>query len=199
MLVRGSSTDAALAGREAVLIAEQNPEQNPEQNAEQRDGAGNNALELSCSRYSVADRLAFRDLDTMGWDAVTYDVDRYVFDLHPVLHASRLQVAWGHAHGMRPLSEPTGYHTGESLPTATALSEGWCQAFEVQEILPWDDRQVRRWLRAFGAGAVEVKCRLAKLDANAFQRRYQADSGQPVSLLVTKLDGKTRAIAATRP
>ncbi len=184
LLVRGSLSDPVPAGREAGLIAEQ------------PDSSCNNALELSCRRYSLADRF---NLETTGWDAVTYDVGRYVFDLHPVLHASRLQVAWGHSQGMQPLSEPTGYHTSGSLPHATAWSEGWCQAFEVREILPWDDRQVRRWLRSFGAGAVEVKCRLAKLDANAFQRRYQSDSGQPVTLLVTKLDGKTRAIAATRP
>lgn len=117
----------------------------------------------------------------------------FVFDLHNTLHAASLQTAWAARHSLACLSDQHGYFTGDS-----PLNSPWLQAFEVLEILPWDDRRVRKWLRANQAGVVEVKCRSIKIDANAYQKQYSQESGQPVTLLVTRLGDRVRAIAARR-
>jgi len=129
-------------------------------------------------------------------------MERYVFDLHPVLHASGLQAAWAGEHGLVDLGDPHGFFTGNALPDLR-----WAQAFEVLAVLPWDDRQLRKWLRHHQCGTVEVKTRglpsnsrqpTKPIDANACQRRYSSAEGEPVSLLVTRWEGRVRGIATRR-
>jgi hypothetical protein len=142
----------------------------------------------------------------------------YIADLHAVLHAAELQLAWASAHGLRPLGGIHGYFTGDSLQTSSpgGLPQGagentaqpsharhheqpaWADYFLVKELLPWDDRQVRKWLRGQDGGIVEVKNRLVRLDANAFQRRYSGKGSRPFTLLVTQLGSRVRAIVAER-
>ena len=117
----------------------------------------------------------------------------YVYDLHPVLHAAKLQAAWGEAHGLRPLGGEHGYYCGPS-----PISSPWAQCFEIKAVLAWDDRKVRRWLRGANAGTVEVKNRLVRLDANAIQRRYSGPGTARLTLLVTQIGDRVRAIAARR-
>ncbi|QDV24252.1 class I SAM-dependent methyltransferase [Aureliella helgolandensis] len=118
---------------------------------------------------------------------------RFVFDMHAVLYGADLHAAWGEAHGLQALESEAGYFTADR-----PLSSPWIQCFEVLEVLPWDDRRVRRWLRSQRAGLVEVKNRLHRLDANAYQRKYSQAEGSPVTLLVTRLGGRVRTIAARR-
>ncbi len=117
----------------------------------------------------------------------------FVYDLHSTLHAAELQAAWATTQSLRCLADDHGYFTGDEL-----IQTPWAQAFEVKEVMAWDDRQVRKWLRAFGAGQVEVKCRSVKINANEFQKRYSRDGQKKVTLLVTRLNGRVRAIAAQR-
>ncbi len=123
---------------------------------------------------------------------------RYVFDLHSVLHAAELQTAWAGQHNLRCLGSPHGFFTGDA-----PLNSPWTQMFEVLEVLSWDDRQIRKWLRKRQVGVVEVKTRglldhSINIDANACQRRYSAAQGEPVTLLVTRLAGRVRGIVARR-
>ncbi len=122
----------------------------------------------------------------------------FVFDLHPTLHAAELQIGWGLEHGLAPIGSPHGYYTGDSW-----LRSPWLQTFEVLEVLAWDDRKIRKWLRSAGAGQVEVKARglyplRMQLDANACQRRYATAVGKPVTLLVTRIGERLCGIAARR-
>ncbi len=125
--------------------------------------------------------------------ACTLQPDKYVYDLHAVLHAAGLQNSWGAAHGLRPLGDEHGYFTGD-----VRLDSPWAQRFETRAVLPWDDRQVRRWLRSEGAGIVEVKNRLFRLEANTYQRKYSGTGEVPFTLLVTRLGDRIRVIMAQR-
>ncbi len=123
---------------------------------------------------------------------------RFVFDLHNVLHASDLQTSWAELNNLRCLGSAHGYFTADS-----PLASPWARAFEVLEVLPWDDRQLRKWLRKRGAGKVEVKTRgmldrTIHIDANACQKRYSAVEGEPMTLLVTRLANRVRCIVARR-
>lgn len=122
----------------------------------------------------------------------------FAFDLHPTLHAADLQIGWGIEHGLAPIGSSHGYFTGDS-----PVSSSWLQTFEVLDVLPWDDRKIRKWLRSVGAGLVEVKSRglyplRMQFDANAYQRRYSVAGGMPVTLLVTRIGERLRGIAARR-
>lgn len=126
------------------------------------------------------------------------DIGRFVFELHPTLHAAELHRPWSAAHGLSPISESHGYHTSDTL-----VCSAWAQAFERIAELAWDDRKIRKWLRGFGAGQVEVKVRgvhplKLHVDANACQRRYSRVGGEPVTLLVTRIGDRLRCIAARR-
>ncbi len=126
------------------------------------------------------------------------DIGRYVFDIHPTLHAADLHRPWSVEHGLSPISESHGYYTSDTL-----VCSAWAQAFERIVVLAWDDRKIRKWLRGFGAGQVEVKVRgvhpmKLRVDANACQRRYSRSDGEPVTLLVTRIGDRLRGIAARR-
>lgn len=123
---------------------------------------------------------------------------RYIYELHNVLHAAELQATWANQQPMDAVGDSHGYYTADQL-----VHSEWAQVFEVLEVLPWDDRQLRKWLRKRRVGTVEVKTRglgeqATGIDANACQRRYSAPEGEPVSLLVTRLGGRVRGIAARR-
>lgn len=117
----------------------------------------------------------------------------FVFDLHATLHASDLASSWAVAHNLKALGDCKGYFTGNAL-----LESPWIQRFRVIEQLAWDDRKIRKCLRRLNAGTVEVKNRLHRMDANQFQKRLSQPEGRPLTILVTRLGQRVRAIVAER-
>lgn len=118
---------------------------------------------------------------------------RYIYDCHAVLHASQLTMCWGERDGAEPLGTSQGYFTSDA-----AACSPWAQCFEVLELLPWDQRRVKRWLREHRIGEVEVKKRLLQLDANECQRQLRGAGTDKITLLITRLDDRVRAIVARR-
>ncbi len=157
------------------------------------------AVDAACkftSRDHTKGRTVQFSSDDQPDDFEAYELQpgNFVADLHAVLHAAELQVAWANENGWRPLGGIHGYFTSDSMKAASE----WAQYFEVKEVLPWDDRKVRKWLRSCEVGTVEVKNRMVKLDANEFQRRYSGSGNRPISILVTRLGDRVRAIIAER-
>jgi THUMP domain-like len=144
---------------------------------------------LSCLQYSSFAVAASESCEL----ECTEELGTHLYDLHANLHASELQQHWALAHDLLPVSSPTGYFTGNQ-----ALHTSLAQCFEIVDVIAWDDRQVRQWLRRRSAGAVEVKCRLVKLDASGFQRRYSQPEGEPLTLIVTRLGKRVRCIVCRR-
>jgi len=118
---------------------------------------------------------------------------RFIYDCHSVLHASQLQIAWAESVGAEPLGTSQGYFTSD-----TALNSAWAQGFEVVDVLPWDGRRVKRWLREHRIGEVEVKKRLLQLDANEYQRQLRGAGEAKITLLITRLGDRVRAVVARR-
>ncbi|MCR9296116.1 MAG: hypothetical protein NXI32_25650 [bacterium] len=117
----------------------------------------------------------------------------YIYDLHSVLHVSGLHVAWAEQHGMQPITNSHGFYCSTEY-----IATPWAQAFEIIDVVAWDDRKVRKLLRRIDAGLVEVKSRLVKMDATAFQRRYSSASGAAYSLLVTRIGTRVRCMITRR-
>ncbi len=118
---------------------------------------------------------------------------RFVYDCHATLHAAHLQAAWAESVGAQALGTSQGYFTSDEM-----IRSVWAQAFEVVEVLPWDQRRVRRWLRDQRIGEVEVKKRLVQLDANEQQRRLRGAGEQKITLMITRLANRVRVVAARR-
>jgi hypothetical protein len=118
---------------------------------------------------------------------------KYVYDCHAVLHAAQLQVCWAESVDALPLGTSQGYFTADNL-----IHSDWAQAFEVIDVLPWDQRRVKRWLRERRIGEVEVKKRLLQLDANEQQRLLRGKGDEKVTLMITRIGDRVRAIAARR-
>ncbi len=118
---------------------------------------------------------------------------RYVYDCHAVLHAAQLQVAWAASVNAQALGTSQGYFTSDE-----PIVSVWSQAFEVVDVLPWDQRRVKRWLRERRLGEIEVKKRLVQLDANEQQRILRGTGEEKLTLMITRLGDRVRAIAARR-
>lgn len=118
---------------------------------------------------------------------------RFIYDCHAVLHAAQMQGVWAESAGAAPLGSSQGYFTSDA-----AHQSPWAQCFEVMEVLPWDQRRVKRWLREHRIGDVEVKKRLLQLDANDQQRQLRGAGEAKITLLITRLGDRVRAIAARR-
>ena len=118
---------------------------------------------------------------------------RFIYDCHAVLHAAHLQMVWAESVGASPLGTSQGYFTSD-----TANCSAWAQCFEVVDVLPWDQRHVKRWLREHKIGLVEEKKRLLQLDANEHQRRLRGKGEAKITLLITRLGDRVRAVVARR-
>ena len=159
---------------------------------------GVQAIEPKC-RFAVlcdepyAPEIFQSRADSSSQTSLAPNVEQYVFDLHPVLHAAALQSAWANQHALLPVESPAGYFTGSAQ-----FCSPWIQCFRVLDVLPWDERRVRSWLRGHGAGIVEVKKRLVDVDANLQQRRLSEPKGESFTLLITRHLRKTIAIVAQR-
>lgn len=126
-------------------------------------------------------------------DSVAQQPQRYLYDCHPVLHSSGLQSQWAASIPALSLGHSQGYFTSDNC-----VQSPWAQVFEIQEVLPWDQRRVKRWLRENSIGQVEIKKRLIDLDANQTQKQLRGAGSGQVTLLITRWDGRVRAIAGKR-
>lgn len=117
----------------------------------------------------------------------------FVYEPHPALYAAGLAPSWAREQRLSAITQPRGYYTGDRL-TAT----DWAQEFRVLDLIAWDDRRVRKWLRAHDVGTLEVKSRLVTLDASEIQRRYSQAQGRPMVCLLTRVGKGLRAIMAER-
>ncbi len=139
-----------------------------------------------CSHWFAGSRME-------GAADLVANPDRFVYDLHPTLFASQLHLAWAKQHGLAAITDHAGFYTGSGR-----VDSPWASAFEVVDVLAWDDRRVRKWLNDSKSGMVEVKSRLTRMDASSYQRRYTRSEGSPISLLVTRIGSQIRCIAAKR-
>ena len=121
------------------------------------------------------------------------ELGQYIYDLHNTVHAAQLQASFAEAHQMAAITSPKGYWTHEE-----AIESAWLQRFRILDVVAWDDRKMRKCLRGLGAGVVEVKNRLVKLDANHYQKRYSGNGSQKLTLVVTQLGQRTRCLVCER-
>jgi hypothetical protein len=120
-------------------------------------------------------------------------VGRFLFEPNPaVIRSGALGVLADQLKAHRPAGG-IGYLFAEEF-TATAFA----QAFEVIEVLPYDERTLRAWVRANDIGVVEIKCRGIELDPAALRRRLKPKGAGSATFVLTPTPGGARALVVQR-
>jgi hypothetical protein len=121
-------------------------------------------------------------------------VGRYVCEPHAAVFAAQLVGPLAAEHGLLPLGARSGYLTGDARPVFDAA----LSAFEVQDVLPFDVKRLKRHLRERGIGRLEVKKRGVDVDPQRVRRQLQVEGDVSATLLLAPLAGRVQAIVARR-
>jgi hypothetical protein len=124
---------------------------------------------------------------------VSAELGRYLYEPHAAILAAKLTSALCHEYALAAISAGIAYLTNDIVIRDPALA-----AFEVREILPLDQKQLKAWCRKHRVGRLEVKKRGVELDPEKLRRAIVADGEQSATLVVTAVGGKARAIVTGR-
>jgi hypothetical protein len=124
---------------------------------------------------------------------VVEQIGRFVFEPHAAVLAAELSTALAHKYGLAPLSAAGVYLTGDASPDDSALS-----AFEVRDVLPFDVKKLRGYLREAGIGRLEIKKRGVEIDPGKVRQQLQGPGDEHATLLITRIGSLVRAIVGAR-
>jgi hypothetical protein len=120
-------------------------------------------------------------------------VGRYVFDPDPAVVAARLVGAVAHEHALAPLVAGGAYLTADR-----AIAHPLLTTFAVSEVMPWDVRRLKRFLRERQIGRLEVKQRGTRHDPAAVQRELKVPGDEAATLVLFRRGKSIVAILAER-
>jgi hypothetical protein len=120
-------------------------------------------------------------------------VGAYVFEPDAAVLAAKLTGALAHEHGLEAVAAGIAYLTGERPCPTPAMA-----AFRVVDVLPFDLRRVKAWLRERGIGRLEVKKRGVELEPEAVRRQLRVPGDRAITLLIAPLAGRVTALLAER-
>lgn len=84
------------------------------------------------------------------------------------------------------------------LTSDAALTSPFVASFRVREVLPADPKPLAKALRDRGIGRLEIKKRGVDIDPARFRTALKLRGDESATLIVTRIDGKRRAILADR-
>ena len=86
----------------------------------------------------------------------------------------------------------------EYLTSEHAVYSPFVQTFAVLAELPNQSRALRDWFRQSEFGQLEIKCRHIPIQADKLRKELSLPGTQPGVLVIARVAGKARAIAAQR-
>jgi hypothetical protein len=120
-------------------------------------------------------------------------IGRYVYEPAAAVLAAKLTHVLSGEHHLKAVSRQAMYMTGDAMIQDAALA-----GFEVLEVLPHDERQLKAWLRQRGIGRLEVKKRGCDVDPEKLRKRLGGQGDDSATLLICPVGGKVQAIVARR-
>ena len=124
---------------------------------------------------------------------VAEKIGSYVYETAAAVLSARLAHVLCEQHNIAAVSSKAMYLTGDGPIHDAALA-----GFEVKEVLPLDERQVKAWLRQRGIGRLEVKKRGCDVEPEKLRQRLGGQGDEAATLLICPLGGKIQAIIARR-
>jgi hypothetical protein len=125
--------------------------------------------------------------------SATTEPEAYLFDFQPSIRAANLTGALADHLNVKSLGDVTGYLTG-----STAIDHPLVDSYRVIESTGWDEKKVKRLLRAKDIGRLTVKKRgCRQLDPNRLQNSLSSENGNHHAvLLLAEIGRKQIAILA---
>lgn len=120
-------------------------------------------------------------------------IGRYVYEPAAAVLAARLSHVLCDQHKLAAVSSKAMYLTGDFHVKDTALT-----SFEVLDVLPLDERQLKAWLRQRGIDRLEVKKRGCDVEPEKLRKKLGGQGDELATLLICPLAGKIQAIVARR-
>ncbi|MDR0991096.1 MAG: SAM-dependent methyltransferase, partial [Propionibacteriaceae bacterium] len=110
----------------------------------------------------------------------TGPLGRFLWEPDPAVIRARALAPLAEQLAAHGLVDQIAYLTGD----ADRLTP-WAQRFEVLEVLPFDDKKVRAWIRQRGIGHLEIKTRGLGLDPARWRRRLGLKGPERATVIVT--------------
>jgi len=120
-------------------------------------------------------------------------IGRHVYEPDPAVLAAKLEGCLAREYGLMAIAPNIAYFTGER-PIDDRLLDG----FEVLEVLPYDVRALKAWLKARDIGRLEIKKRGVPLKPEKILRQLAGNGSNSATVLLAKFDGRVHAIVARR-
>lgn len=141
-------------------------------------------------RRAVVDGRAFVGAPT---PPVTGPLGEWVFEPDGAIIRAGLTDAAAARLGAHRLDPQVAYLTGPG-----PVDSPWVTSFRVCEVLPWDEKVLRGWVRAHGVGILEIKKRGVDLDPAVLRRRLRPSGKSAATLLCTPTSEGVRVLVVAR-
>ncbi len=124
---------------------------------------------------------------------VTQQIRRYVFEPDAAVLAAHLVGALAEREGLHAIHAQVAYLTGDEPLTSPALSP-----FEVLDVLPFDEKKLKAWLRERNIGRLEVKKRGVEIEPESLRKKLRVAGEASATLILTPFAERVVAILARR-
>lgn len=120
-------------------------------------------------------------------------IGRYLYEPDGAVIRARGVAALGASLGARLIDPQIAYLTGDRL-----VDTPFAVGFEVLEVLPYDRKALRRWLRDHAIGTLEIKKRGLDVDPAELRRRLGSHGSGSVTLVLSRTPSGAVALAVNR-
>ena len=151
---------------------------------------------------------------------VADSLGKYLYEPHSAVLAAKLTGVLCGAHALAAVAPGVGYLTDngrgreslpkhdfadrstqlgkDSRPLSTPRADPALAAFEILDVLPLDQKQLKTYCRERRIGRLEVKKRGVEIDPEKLRKAVIGEGENERTLIVTPLQGLIRAIVASR-
>ena len=124
---------------------------------------------------------------------VAAQIDRFLFEPDAAVLAAKLNTALAARHQLQAVAAGVAYWTGPR-----PINDALLSCFEVDTVLPFDQRKLKALIKQRDAGPLEIKVRGLKQDPAELRKRLGPAGSCPYTLLLTRVQRQVVAILARR-
>lgn len=121
--------------------------------------------------------------------APTAKLGRYLFEPDTSLIRSHLMGDFAIRLGLGVTAPGIAYLTGDKL-----IDSPWLRAFEILDVLPLDEKQIRRYMADNNIGRLEIKKRGVDVTPEELRPKLKLKGKNPATLVLTKVGEARKAI-----
>jgi len=127
-----------------------------------------------------------------AWTNTTETVGAFLLDPDPAIVRSGLLDVMAEQYGLLRLDAEEEYLTTDSVPSTAFVTP-----FQVECVLPYNLKDLKRYLRTAPSRHYEIKCRRIPTDADVVRRQLPTGEGEPRVIVIARC-GKRSHIVVTR-